>query len=127
MLQQFGLKSTPCLKNTVKDSNGKQYSPSGKVELRWHKKDLPKSYGETFFVVDLTTPLVILGATAFENNTQPVTSGGNVHPVGVQKQTSEEKQILEQKRREAAERRANEKKAQEYVEAERRRQESQKN
>ncbi|KAL8670139.1 MAG: hypothetical protein Q9168_005304 [Polycauliona sp. 1 TL-2023] len=64
-LEGTGASYTSCLVKTVKDARGVQFSPIGKVDLRWHKKGFPKSHGESFRVVDEGLPLAILGATAF--------------------------------------------------------------
>lgn len=86
MLSQLGVKYTSCQGEAVKDAKGAQYSPVGKVDLRWHKKGVGKSHAEPFRVVEQSTSIVILGASAFLNSTQP--SGGTVQPIGVHQQTT---------------------------------------
>lgn len=86
MLTKVRVGYTPCQKEAVKDSRNITHSPVGKVQLRWYKKDKGKSHPETFFVVNRTDCLVVLGATAFVNSNQPV--GGEVHPIGLQQQTA---------------------------------------
>ncbi|KAL8723947.1 MAG: hypothetical protein Q9181_007061 [Wetmoreana brouardii] len=144
MINQLGVKYTSCQKEAVNDSRNVQHVPVGQVDLRWHKKDQGKTHSETFFVVGSTTPLVILGATAFPNSNQ--SAGSNIYPIGVQQQTTglipafvqfveaanilslteDEKKALDQKRLEAAQRREQEKREQEEKESERRRQLAQK-
>ncbi|KAL8950146.1 MAG: hypothetical protein Q9222_003800 [Ikaeria aurantiellina] len=120
MLNKLKLGCTACQKETIKDSRNNSFSLMGKVDLRWHKKDLGVSHAETFYVVATTTPLVILGATAFAGSSQ--SNPTNVHPVGLNKQTIEAEQALEEKRQEVAARRAKETAEQEQKEAERRKQ-----
>lgn len=57
----------------VEDSEQTRYLPIGKADLRWHKRDAARSYSETFYVVNTTSDLVILGATAFPEDNE---SGG---------------------------------------------------
>ncbi|KAL8768484.1 MAG: hypothetical protein Q9209_005275 [Squamulea sp. 1 TL-2023] len=132
MLHRLGETYTPCKKETVKDSRNVQHSPVGKVVLRWHKNEQGKSHGETFFVVNSPTPIVILGATAFGDITQSF--GGNLYPLGVHPQTAadmssvteEEKRVMDEKKLEIAHQRETQKKDQEAKEAEQRRQGAQK-
>ena len=87
MLDRLGVESyTSCQEKTVTDSKGVQRSPIGKVTLRWHKQESGKSHSETFFVVAEQTALVILGVTAFDNNSQ--SSGGNMYPIGLHQLTA---------------------------------------
>ncbi|KAL8840378.1 MAG: hypothetical protein Q9176_003871 [Flavoplaca citrina] len=123
MLNQLGVKYTACYVETVKDAKGNQYSPVGKVDLRWHKKGVGKSHPEPFRVVDQNNSIVILGGPAFPNSVKP--AGGSVQPVGAHKQTAEQKLAQETKKLEAARRREQEKREQEEKEAERRRQDKQ--
>lgn len=82
MLAQLGVeKYTSCQEETVRDAKGAKHSPVGKVDLRWHKKELAKSHAELFRVVDDNTSMVILGATAFPQSTKP--AGASVKPIGV--------------------------------------------
>ncbi|KAL8719569.1 MAG: hypothetical protein Q9225_003443 [Loekoesia sp. 1 TL-2023] len=85
MLNRLRVKYTACQKEAVKDCKDTTYSPMGKVDLRWYKKDTVKSHPQTFYVVDQTTSLVILGAPAFAASSQ--SGGGKLYPVGVHKQT----------------------------------------
>ena len=78
MLDQIGMQRTPCHESPVRDAQGVEHTPVGKVDLRWHKKELAKSHSELFFVVDKPKPIVILGATAFEAYTP--FPGGSVQP-----------------------------------------------
>ncbi|KAI4172419.1 MAG: hypothetical protein LQ346_008599 [Caloplaca aetnensis] len=124
MLTKVRVGYSPCQKEAVKDSKNNIHSPVGKVHLRWYKKDKGLSHPETFFVVDRTDCLVILGATAFVNSNQPI-GGAEIHPIGLPQQTAEERAELERRRKQAAERRALEKAEQEKKDAERRQQASQ--
>ncbi|KAL8811413.1 MAG: hypothetical protein Q9200_001816 [Gallowayella weberi] len=124
MLRRVGVKYTPGKHETVKDARGVQHTPVGKVELRWYKQELGKSYPETFYVVESSTVFVILGSTAFPNSIQA--TGGNVQPIGVHEQTAEQKKIQEQKSKEALERRAKQKQEQDEKVAEKLREAAQK-
>lgn len=86
MLHRLRVRYTPCQKEAVKDSKHTMYSPVGKVDLRWYKKDKVKSHPQTFHVVDRATPLVILGAPAFTASSQ--SAGGELYPVGLHQQTT---------------------------------------
>ncbi|KAL8696339.1 MAG: hypothetical protein Q9224_002845 [Gallowayella concinna] len=129
MLTRLRVGYTPCQRAGATDSQNVQHFPVGKIALRWHKKEQAKSYHEIFFVVESMTPQVILGASAFENSNQ--STGGNIHPIGLQHQTAgtptnEEKLEKDRKNQEVVKRREKEKKEQEEKEAERRRQIAQK-
>ncbi|KAL8749237.1 MAG: hypothetical protein Q9199_007809 [Rusavskia elegans] len=67
MLAQLGVKYTICREIAVKDAQGAEHVPMGKVDLRWQKEGLPISYKEPFRVVDKNNSFVILGASAFPN------------------------------------------------------------
>ena len=144
MLKQVRVSYQPGQQESLKNSKNTVYNPVGKIDLRWHKRDKVLSHSETFYIVDQTTPLVVLGATACPASVQP--SEGEAFPVGVYQQTlgnhslrlivarhtanilsvsKEEKAAIERKRREVAERRALETKEQEEKEAQRRQQQSQ--
>ncbi|KAL8889194.1 MAG: hypothetical protein Q9215_003493 [Flavoplaca cf. flavocitrina] len=120
MLDRLGVVCTPCQQQTVTDSRNVQHSPVGKVTLRWHKTDGAKSYSDVFFVVDRQSRQVILGNTAFPAGNCKQPSGSNIYPIGVHPQTADEKLTMEQKKLQVAQRREQEKKAQEEKEAERR-------
>ncbi|KAL9035829.1 MAG: hypothetical protein Q9180_004639 [Flavoplaca navasiana] len=132
MLNQLGVNYTPCNVERVKDAKGDQYSPVGKVDLRWHRKGAGKSHPEPFRVVDQNNSIVILGGPAFPKSVKP--PGGSVQPIGTHKQTAvlimtyfkEQKLAQERKKLETAQRREQEKREQEEKEAERRRQDKQK-
>ncbi|KAL8703096.1 MAG: hypothetical protein Q9201_003710 [Fulgogasparrea decipioides] len=85
MINRLRVTYTPGQKAVVKDSRNVQHSLVGKVDLRWHRKGQGKSHPETFFVEDSATPMVILGATAFQKSYQ--LAGANAFPVGVEQQT----------------------------------------
>ncbi|KAL8755119.1 MAG: hypothetical protein Q9184_004892 [Pyrenodesmia sp. 2 TL-2023] len=123
MLDKVQVAYTPYQKETVKDSKNVSHNIVGRVDLRWHKQNIGKSYPETFYVDDQKTPLVILGKSAIETSNQP--AAGKVHPVSVNQQTGAEKSDLERRQKEAAERRVLEAKEQEKQEAAKRQQESQ--
>ncbi|KAL9596000.1 MAG: hypothetical protein Q9219_006084 [cf. Caloplaca sp. 3 TL-2023] len=125
MLNRVRVNHTLCQKEAVRDSKNRVYSPVGKVDLRWHKKLKGKSHLETFYVVNDTASIVILGAPAFEASSQSATAGDKIYPVGLQQQTPEQKSALERQKQEAAARRALEVQAQERKEAERCQQQSQ--
>ncbi|KAL9618746.1 MAG: hypothetical protein Q9204_008364, partial [Flavoplaca sp. TL-2023a] len=120
MLDRLGVPCTPCQQQTVTDSRNVQHSPVGKVTLRWHKTDGAKSYSDVFFVVDRQSRQVILGKTAFPAGNCKQSSGSNIYPIGLCPQNADEKLTLEQKKLQVAQRREQEKKAQEEKEAERR-------
>lgn len=86
MLNQLGVKYTPCNVETVKDAKGDQYSPVGKVDLRWNRKGAGKSHPEPFRVVDQNNSIVILGGPAFPKSVKP--PPGSVQPIGAHKQTA---------------------------------------
>ncbi|KAL8894604.1 MAG: hypothetical protein Q9192_004187, partial [Flavoplaca navasiana] len=86
MLTMLGVKYTTCYVETVKDAKGEQYSPVGKVDLRWHRKGVGKSHPEPFRVVDQNNSIVILGGPAFPKSVKP--PGGSVQPIGAHKQTA---------------------------------------
>ena len=86
MLKQLGVQYTTCDVETVKDAKGDQYSPVGKVDLRWHRKGAGKSHPEPFRVVDQNKSIVILGGPAFPKSVKP--PEGSVKPIGAHKQTA---------------------------------------
>ncbi|KAL8936839.1 MAG: hypothetical protein Q9216_004724 [Gyalolechia sp. 2 TL-2023] len=86
MLSRVHVGFTPSQTQAVKDKRNTTYSPIGKVDLRWHKKEKGKSYPQTFYVVNQATPLVILGAPAFVTGNQ--SSGNELLPVGLHQQTA---------------------------------------
>ncbi|KAL8657647.1 MAG: hypothetical protein Q9226_001709 [Calogaya cf. arnoldii] len=103
MLDGLGATYTTCKQNTVKDSRNIQYSPVGKVTLRWHKNDQAKSYSELFY-----RPLPYWGSAANRRLTE------------------DEKLAMAQKKLQADQRREQQKKEQAEKEAEVRRQATQK-
>ncbi|KAL9046681.1 MAG: hypothetical protein Q9214_000541 [Letrouitia sp. 1 TL-2023] len=105
---------TPCDQKEVRGSDGKHYKPIGKVDLLWCKKNQAKSYHETFYVIQEKTPMVIMGAPSFPQEERPV--GQPISPIGLGKQTPEQKRIQEQKAKEVKERREKERKEQEEKE-----------
>ena len=72
----------PSQQPLIKDSQGKAYSPIGQVELNWHRKDVPKTNQQTFFVVDLPDTSVVFGANAV-----PPESGPPISALGLKPQT----------------------------------------
>ena len=86
MVSQLQVSSGPCQQMTVKDSKHNSYSPTAKVELRWHRKGSPKSHPEVFYVVEAKIPLVILGRNAFPQVNQ--STGSEIHAIGLQPQTA---------------------------------------
>ncbi|KAL8715712.1 MAG: hypothetical protein Q9220_000379 [cf. Caloplaca sp. 1 TL-2023] len=122
MLKKLKVNFTKAHQDAIKDSRNVTHRPMGFVDLRWQKKGAGRTWPETFWVVDVETPLVLLGATAHPKNVQ--TPGSSVAPIGVVEQTpgllEEAKAELERKRQEVNARRAKEKSDQEAQEAEKR-------
>lgn len=104
-------------RETVEDSEHKLYSPIGQLQLRWYKKGRARSHPETFYVVEMTA-CVILGATASSETTDANDSA--IRTLGLDQQTTAEKERREQKKLEVQQRRAQEKKEQEEREAKKR-------
>ncbi|KAL9612010.1 MAG: hypothetical protein Q9167_003376 [Letrouitia subvulpina] len=98
----------------VRGTDGKLYKIIGKVDLLWCKKNQAKSYPETFYVVENETPMVIMGAPSFSPEKRSI--GQLVSPIGIGKQTPEQKKVKEQKAKEVEERREKERKEQEEKE-----------
>ena len=82
MIDRLQAKPEPAQQGPVKDSKGKIYTPTGKVDLLWHRKTASRSNQQTFFVVDLSELVVILGANAI-----PPESSSRIHTVGLKTQT----------------------------------------
>jgi len=60
-----------CRSQRVKDSDGQIYETSSLIVLRWAEVGVPKTYTDTFHVVDNCRYDVILGATAPSQHSDP--------------------------------------------------------
>lgn len=88
LINRLRTKSQPSQGRSVRDSRGKLHAPIGRVDLLWHRKAVPKTNQQTFFVVDSSDEAVIFGANAVPPEDFP-----SIQPVGLGKQSEGMTQI----------------------------------
>ena len=82
MTERLRAKPKLTQKVLIKDSKGKAYTLIGEVDLLWHRRTATRTNPQTFFVVDLSGLVVILGANAISPD-----SSSYINPVGLKTQT----------------------------------------
>ena len=82
LTEKLQVKLKPSGQGPVTDSRGVTFSAVGETSLNWHRKDVPKTNEQTFFVVDLPGSFVIFGANALS-----LSKGFPIQTLGLKPQT----------------------------------------
>ena len=82
LVERLRAEKKPCHRPPVQDSKGKKFSPIGQVNLLWHRKNVPRTNQQKFFVVEMSGKDVIFGADVIPRDNAP-----DIHTLGLNSQT----------------------------------------